>query len=133
VLGVDVALLAIVGPRVRAGRAERDAARLGQREQAGARVALAAQRVVEVLAAPGADLDLRRDQLAGDRLGEHRVLERSGIAQLLEARHQVERGGVEHRELLLDPDGAVARGSEDLLGSGQVNQGVPRPASGRPS
>jgi hypothetical protein len=121
VLGVDVALLAVVGPRVGAGGAERHPARLGEGEETIAHVALAAQRVVDVVAAAGADLDLAGDQLAGDRRRQHGILDGGGVAQLLEARHEVERGGVEHRELLLDPHGAVARGREDLLGGGQVD------------
>ena len=44
VLGVDDVLLAVVGPRVGAGRAERDALLGGQREQPPAAVALAGQR-----------------------------------------------------------------------------------------
>ena len=121
VLGVDVALLAVVGPRVGAGRAQRDPARLGQREEAVADVALAAQRVVDVLAAARADLDLAGDQLAGDRLGQHRIVGGGEVAQLLEARHEVERRGVEDRELLLEADGGVGRGGEELLRCGQVD------------
>jgi len=49
--GVDVALLAVVGPRMRAGRAQRDAAVGGEREQAPPAVALVGDRVVQVLAA----------------------------------------------------------------------------------
>ena len=64
---------------MRAGGAERDAALLGQREQAPAAVALRCDRRRQVLAAAGADLDLRGDQLAGDRVGEHRV-SRRGVA-----------------------------------------------------
>ena len=48
VLGVDDRLLAVVGPGVRAGRAERDALRGGEREQAPAPLALARERVVQV-------------------------------------------------------------------------------------
>ena len=44
VLGVDDALLAVVGPRVRAGRPERDAVLGGEREQAAAVVALGGER-----------------------------------------------------------------------------------------
>ena len=50
VLGVDVLLLAVVGPGMRAGRAERDAVRGGEGEQPRARLALASDRVVQVAA-----------------------------------------------------------------------------------
>ena len=67
VLGVDDVLLAVVRQRVRAGGGERDAVGVGEREQPPARLALELQRVLDVLAAAGADLDLGGDQLAGDR------------------------------------------------------------------
>ena len=67
VVGVDDVLLAVVAERVRAGRAERDAVVAREREQPAAGVGLAAARVVDVAARARADLDLRRDQLAGDR------------------------------------------------------------------
>jgi hypothetical protein len=116
VLGVDVRLLAVVRPRVRAGRAERDPPVAGEREQALAQLALAPDRVREVVTAPGADLDLARDQLAGDRIRQQRVVGGRGVAQLLEARDEVERLGVEDGELLLDPDREVGRGREALRG-----------------
>ena len=89
VLGVDDLLLAVVGPRVRAGRAERDAVR-GRRARTGGRATsrCAADRVVEVLAAAGADLDLRGDQLAGDRGRQHRV----GLARRRAAPRSAARG-----------------------------------------
>jgi hypothetical protein len=121
VLGVDVALLAVVGPRMRAGRPQGDAVRIGEREQPRPHLALAADRVVQVVAAPRADLDLAGDQLAGDRLGQLRVVG-GGVAQLLEARHHVQRGRVEDGVLLLDADAPVARGREDLLRCGDVDQ-----------
>ena len=74
VLGVDDVLLAVVGPRMRAGGAERDAARR-RRARTGAGGGRAGGRgVVQVLTPPGADLDLGRDQLAGDRIGEDGVV-----------------------------------------------------------
>ena len=93
----------------------------GEREQAVAGVALAAQRVVEVLAAPRADLDLARDELAGDGHGEHRVFGGREVAQLLEARDEVQRRRVEDGELLLEADGGVGRDGEELLRCGQVD------------
>ena len=74
VLGVDDRLLAVVGPRVGAGRAERDAR--GAPASANSRraaLALARERVVQVGADARDDLDLRGDQLAGDRLAQDRV------------------------------------------------------------
>ncbi len=68
VLGVDDRLLAVVGPGMSAGGAERRALRPGEREQAPAALALALERVVQVGAGAGDDLDLRGDQLAGDVL-----------------------------------------------------------------
>ena len=121
VLGVDDALLAVVGPRVGAGRPERDPALGGQREEAPAQVALGGDRVGQRLAAARADLDLRRDQLAGDRRGEDRIGLRAG-AQVLEARHELQRRGVEDRELLLEADGEVGRALERLAGAFEVDQ-----------
>ena len=86
VLGVDDRLLAVVGPRVRACRAQRDSLRGGEREQAPAALALARERIVKVCAGAGDDLDLRGDQLSGDALVQQPLALRGG-AQLLEARH----------------------------------------------
>ena len=110
-LGVDEALCAEVGPRVRAGGAQRDAVTGGEREQRAAELALAGHGVGEVVAAAGADLDLAGDQLAADRLGERAL---GGVAQLLEAADHVEAGRVEDGELLLEAHGAVAGRREDL-------------------
>ena len=118
-LGVDDALLAEVGPRVRAGGGEAGAELGGEREQAPAAVALGRERGEQVLPAAGADLDLGRDQLARERLGKRRVGLR-GVAQLLEALREVERRRVEDRELLLEPDGAVGRLREQLGGGVEV-------------
>ena len=116
VLGVDVVLLAVVGPRVGAGRAERDPARLGEREQPAAGVALAAQRVVR-RPRRGPSGSRSRSEISSPAIavGEHRVVGAGEVAQLLEARHEVERRGVEDGELLLEADGDVGRGGEELL------------------
>jgi hypothetical protein len=106
VLGVDDPLLAVVRPRVRAGRAEGGALALGQGEEPPPVLALAGERVLDVLAAARGDLDLRGDQLARDRGGQQRV-GLGGLAQLVEAPYHVQRLGVEDRELLLEPDGQV--------------------------
>ncbi len=84
-------------------------------------IALARLGVVEVLPAPGDDLDLRGDELARDRLRELGITLRRRVAQLLEARHEVERLRVEHREFLLEADRQVLRGREDLLGLVEVD------------
>ena len=92
VLGVDDVLLAVVAPRVRARRAERDAARAREREQPLAQVALAREGVREVLAAAGADLDLA-DEISSPAIdsASSGSLGRRRVAQLLEARGEVER------------------------------------------
>ena len=106
VLGVDDLLLLPRAPRVRAGRTEQRVVTGRQREQAGARLALLGHRVGERFPAPGADLDLGLDQLAGHGLGEDRVVLSRG-AQLLEALVERERSRIENRELLLEPDREV--------------------------
>src|SRR5581483_12000284 len=80
--------------------------------QTPATVALGGERGEQALAAPGADLDLRGDELAGDRFGKDRVRGRGRAAELLEARHQSQPGGVEQGELLLEPDREVRRRGE---------------------
>jgi len=77
--------------------------------------ALTRDRVVQILAATGDDLDLRRDQLTGDRFEQRRIARRCRSAQLLEARDQLERLGIEDRELLLDSNRQVRGPREDLL------------------
>ena len=76
--------------------------------------------VGERLLLAGLHLDLGRDQLADEVRLERRAL-RGGL-HLLEAVHEVERRGVEERELLLDRDGEVLGGVEALarLGRGSV-------------
>ena len=59
VLRVDYRLLAVVGPGMGSGRAERYPVGFGQREQALAALALAGERIVEIGANAGDDLDLR--------------------------------------------------------------------------
>ena len=66
VLGVDDLLLAVVGPGMRAGRAERRPARLGEREQPPAALALLGEGLLPVGPGTRDDLDLRGDQLARD-------------------------------------------------------------------
>ena len=107
VLGVDVALLAVVGPRVGAGRAERDAALGGEREQPAAVVALArrTRRRGPRRGPSGSRSPRRSARRRASR--QHRVGRRRRVAQLLEARHHVERRRVEDRELLLEADRAV--------------------------
>ena len=70
VLGLDDVLVAVVRPRMGAGRAERDVLLGREREQPPPQLALSRLRSGEVGPAAGADLDLGGDQLAGDRLGE---------------------------------------------------------------
>ncbi len=95
VLGVDDPLLAVVRPRVGPGGAQRHAVLLGEREQPAAVLALAGERVVEVRAGAGDDLDLAGDQLAGDVLVQQRVARAGGVAELFEAGHHLQRRGVQ--------------------------------------
>ena len=113
-LGVDDPLLAVVGPGVGPGGPQCEPVILGEREQPAAVLALAVQRVGEVGAGAGDDLDLRGDQLTRDVLVQQRVARASGVEQLFEAWFQLQRGGVQQRELLLQADGAVHRLREGL-------------------
>ena len=108
VLGVDDLLSAVVRPRMGSGSAQRHPAIRRKREQPPAPVPLRRERGPQIETPARADLDLGGDQLAGDRLGQHRIrLPR--IAELLEARRQLERAPIEHGELLLQADGEVRR------------------------
>ena len=95
---------------MRAGRAERDAARLDERAELLPALAEERRGVGERVAAAGADLDLGRDQLADEMRLE--LGARRRFLQLLEAVDEVERLGVEERELLLDGDREVGHGVE---------------------
>ncbi len=113
---VDDPLLLPVGPRVRARRAEEQAHRLDELTQLRATLGQRGGNIHERLLAPGADLDLGRDQLADEMLLERRAL--GGRLDLLEAVHEVERLRVEERELLLDGDREVRRVLEQRPGAG---------------
>src|SRR6185312_13239899 len=72
----------------------------------------------------GADLDLGGDQLARCRLRQQGVLLRGGV-EILKAVLQLERGGVEDGELLLEPDREVGGGLESLPSEVEVEgQGI---------
>ena len=103
---VDDLLVEVARPRVGAGRGQAEAVALRQREQPGAVLALERCRIGEGLAAARADLDLGGDQLAGGRDGEHLVL-LGRVIELLEAVLELERLGVDDRELLFEPDREV--------------------------
>ncbi len=109
---VDDPLLLPRAPRMRSGRCQRDAERLHELAELPAPLAQLRGRVRERVAAAGADLDLRRDQLADEVRLELRPPRR--FLQLLEAVDQVERLGVEERELLLDGDREIRHGVERL-------------------
>src|SRR5579884_1277667 len=102
---VDDALLLPGAPRVRAHGGEPDPERLRQRAQLLAPLADERCGLREGVAAAGAHLGLGGDQLADDVLLELRPL--GGRLELLEAVDEVERVGIEERELLLDRDGEV--------------------------
>ena len=116
---VDDPLLLPRAPGVRAGRAERDAARLGERPELLPPLAKQRGRVGERVAAAGADLDLGGDQLADQVRLELGPLRR--LLELLEAVDEAERLGVEERELLLDRDGEVGNGVERSRESASIS------------
>jgi hypothetical protein len=62
----------------------------------------------QILAAAGTNLDLRGDQLARERFGEHRI-GGGRVPQLLEASGESQLLDVEQRKLLLETDGQVSR------------------------
>ena len=109
---VDDPLLLPVRPRVRPGRAEQEPHRLDERLQLRAPLGDRRRDVRERLLLAGADLDLGGDELADEVLLERRPARRR--LDVLEAVREVERLGIEERELLLDGDGEVGRGLELL-------------------
>ena len=125
VLGVDDPLVEVVRPRVGAGRGERGIVLGGQGEQPATALALALGGLGEGLPPPGPDLDLGVDQLAAHRGGEL-VVGLRGVSQLLEAVLELQRLGVEDRELLLDPDREVGGCVERLADAVEVEPGVRR-------
>ena len=112
VLGVDDRLLAVVGPRMGPRRRQTRLLPSREGEQAPSALALEGEGFDEGLAPTGDDLDLRGDQLARDRCGEQGVTLQGVVAQLLEARDELQRGGVEDRELLLEADREVGSPGE---------------------
>ena len=88
VLGVDDRLLAVVRPGMRAGGAERDALRSGEREQPPAVLALARERVAR--SPPTPEMISISEEISSPvmLLVQQRIARRGGVAQLLEARHQ---------------------------------------------
>src|SRR5581483_11453088 len=92
-------------PGMRAGRRQPDAERVDEGAQLGAALADAFDAVGEGVAAAGADLDLRRDQLTDEMRLEVGAPRR--LLHLFEAVDEPERRGVEQRKLLLDRDGEV--------------------------
>ena len=114
VLGVDVALLAVVGPRMGAGRAERDAARRRRARTAGGdgRAGRRARRRGPPRGPSGSRSPRRSARRRASPPARDR--RRGRVAQLLEARDQVERRRVEDRELLLEADREVDRRLEGL-------------------
>src|SRR4051812_19841652 len=70
---------------------------------------------------PGADLDLRGDELAGDRGAQRLVIGQREVAQLLEAGREVQRLRVEDGQLLLEAHGAVRPRREHLGDAKQVD------------
>ncbi len=110
VVGLDDLLGAVVRERMGAGGAELHVVAGGEREQPAAQLTLGVLGGSQILAAAGPDLDLRRDQLAGDRLAR---APRSSAAAASRSRSklpgQLQRLRIEDRELLLDADRQIGR------------------------
>jgi hypothetical protein len=105
-VGVDDLLVLPGAPGMRAGGREQRVPIGGEAKEPRACLALALGRVGEGVPPPGADLDLRLDQLARHRFRKARI--RVGrLPQLLEAVVERERVRIQDRELLLDPDREV--------------------------
>jgi hypothetical protein len=127
---VDDLLVLPTAPGMHAGRAERDPEIGDEREKSAAALALAGDRVREVLTTPGADLDLRCDQLADGRVGQE-IVSGSNVIEVVEAVHERQCVGVEEPELFLQPDGEVRRGLEYLPGTVTVERHGDGPRSDR--
>ena len=109
---VDDALVLPAAPRMRPRGAEQDVEAPGELEELAPPLGHGGGGFGERPALAGADLDLGRDQLADEVLGERRPL--GARLQLLEAVDELQRGRVEDRELLLDRHREVAAGVEAL-------------------
>ena len=107
---VDDPLVLPAAPRVRSRRGELHADLVREAHELRAAVRRLRRRLGEGVAPAGAHLDLGRDQLA-DEIVRERAGQRSGL-QLLEPIRQLERLGIEHRELLLDGEGEVGAAVE---------------------
>ena len=123
---VDDPLLLPGAPGVGAGGAEEHVEAACELEELAPALAHHRHGLRERLAAAGAHLDLRSDQLADEVLFEGGALPRR--LQLLEAVDEAERLRVEERELLLDRDREVPPGSKASRGSGSVR---PESVAGR--
>ena len=93
----------------------------GESEKLVAAFDLAFDRFAHRLGPARTDLDLRSDQLAGGGLTEDRI-RLGGLVQLGETVGEIERAGIDDRELLFETDREVTRGLENLTGGIQVEQ-----------
>ena len=100
---------------MRPGRAQTHLVRFGELEELPASLDDEAGGFGEGLAASGPHLDLGRDQLA-DQMLFQRSAARRGL-QLLEVVGELERLGVEQRELLLDGEREVLAAVEGVAGA----------------
>ena len=107
---IDDALVLPPAPRMRARRRQSHAERFGQPAQLHPALAELLRRLGERLAAARPHLDLRGDQLPDEMRLQVGPLR--GVADVLEAVDELERGRVEQRELLLDGDREVGNGLE---------------------
>jgi hypothetical protein len=98
---------------MRAGGSQSNPLCRGEGEKTPPSLALAHERILQICADARDDLDLGGDQLPRDAVVKH-VVRLCRVAQLLEARAQIERVGIEDRKLLLYADGEVARLRERL-------------------
>ena len=104
---VDDPLVLPAAPRMCAGTGERDTVRIRERAELHATLRHPLRGLAERLAPARLHLDLGRDQLAHQMLVEL-ALCGAGL-EFLEPVRQLERLGIEERELLLDRDGQVVR------------------------
>ena len=96
------------------GGAEREAERLDESDELVATLGDDPGHVGERVDLAGLDLGLGRDQLAGERAFDRRA--NGCCLHVLEAVDEIERDGVEQRELFLDRDGEVGGCLEALAG-----------------
>jgi hypothetical protein len=109
---VDDPLVLPAAPRMRSSTGQTDVEAIGELGELVTALRHALRRLAEVATATGLDLDLGRDQLADQVLVQ--LTARGSLFQLLEPVRELERLGIEERELLLDCDGEILPGFKRL-------------------